>query len=277
MYIKYDDRWNKEDNLDKLNSHTHIYFSHTYKNQTGSQYILDLFLKSNSILYDLEYFLNQAGKRIIAFGFFAGFVGVGLGILQYLKKLKNQKISKLKYWTSSKEIINEINETNGNSLDFNLKVCIIGSDGRCGQGAQFLLNILNCPYVTLGPSDEKNNLEKFDIVVNCICLTKQIGTWFDSNTKFSNPLVIVDISCDYNNSFNPIKIYNNKTTWEVPIFSYNELVDIIAIDNLPSLLPLESSSEFSTKLVELILQSSTDPYECWANNLETFKNKIKHI
>ena len=104
-----------------------------------------------------------------------------------------------------------------------------------------------------------------------------MGTWYDSTTPFYKNTVIVDISCDYTSLNNPIKLYNSKTTWEEPVFSYNNLVDIIAIDNLPSLLPSESSSEFSSILTNLLKQYHTDPNGYWANNLETFKNKIKDI
>ena len=77
-----------------------------------------------------------------------------------------------------------------------------------------------------------------DIFYNCIKLEEDYNeTWFDENTEFKHPIIICDISCDYMKSNNPIKIYNEKTTWEKPIYNYNNFVDIIAIDNLPSLLP----------------------------------------
>ncbi len=258
------------DNIHKLDNHTHIYFSHSYKNQINSDLILNNFKKSNSILYDLEYFLEN-NKRIITFGFYAGIVGGGLGILQYLFKNNNKKLQKLNYWQSIYELTCYINlyktyQTNS------LKICIIGSNGRCGTGVKNILKLLGIPFVSLNKNDSKNNLEDYDIIYNCINLQENIGTWFDNNTKFYKNIVIVDISCDYNNVNNPIKIYNNKTTWEEPVYSYNEFVDIIAIDNLPSLLPYESSTQFSNILVKLLQLYPMNHYY-WKNNYEIFKNK----
>ena len=262
------------DNIDKLNSHTHIYFSHSYKNQSGANILLTNFKKSNSYLYDLEYFVNEQNKRLIAFGYFAGFIGASLGILQYLKKTNGNKLSNLKYWNSSQEILDNINNY---KIPEKINICIIGSTGRCGKGAKALFDALGINVVELGTLEPKTNLESYDIVVNCICLTKPVGTWYDSTTLFYKHTVIVDVSCDYTSLNNPIKLYNSRTTWEEPILSYNNFVDIIAIDNLPSLMPSESSAEFSSILTNLLLQYQTDPNSYWANNLETFKNKIKDI
>ncbi len=259
------------DNIEKLNSHTHIYFSHTFKNQTGSKIILDLFAKSKSNLYDLEYFVDSNGKRLLAFGFYAGFIGAGLGLLQYGKKIIGQKISELNCWKSSQELISQIQTLN---IPSDLKICIIGSSGRCGTGAKALLNKIGLDYVELQTQDLKLNLESYDIVINCINLTKNIGTWYDSSTHFNKHTVIVDVSCDYTNPNNPIKIYDNKTTWKEPVFTYNEFVDIIAIDNLPSLLPYESSTEFSGLLTNLLTQYEQDQNKYWENNLQTFKKII---
>lgn len=79
------------DNLNLLDGHIHVYFSHSFKNQTNSKIILDTFKQTNSKLYDLEYFLDNNSKRIISFSFFAGIVGTILGIAQYYLKNKSGK------------------------------------------------------------------------------------------------------------------------------------------------------------------------------------------
>ena len=114
-------------------------------------------------------------------------------------------------------------------------------------------------------------------IYNCINLEKNIGTWFNKDTIFNNNLIIVDISCDYNNKYNPIQIYNNKTTWIEPVYSYNKYVDIIAIDNLPSLLPFESSKQFSSILIELLRTFNNDYKNYWKNNLSIYLDKITQL
>lgn len=56
--------------------------------------------------------------------------------------------------------------------------------------------------------------------------------------------VVVDVSCDTSNPFNPIPIYKENTSFTAPslrIMQTNPPVDVISIDHLPSLVPLESS------------------------------------
>lgn len=262
--------------INELNAHTHVYFSHSYKNQIGSDMILKSFAESKSILYDLEYFTNSNQRRIIAFGFYAGFIGAGLGLLQYLnKKIKKCDIRNLSYWESSDKLIKDIKNFDADLAKLpDISICVIGPNGRCGLGALSLLDLLGFKFTSLNSKQDKTNLESYDIVINCINLTKNIGTWYDTNTEFKSMSVIVDVSCDYTNEFNPIKIYKDKTTWEIPVFSHNDNVDVIAIDNLPSLLPKESSTEFSSILTNLIIGSKLDVDKHWENNLKIYLNKI---
>jgi saccharopine dehydrogenase (NAD+, L-lysine-forming) len=272
------------DNINKLNNHVHLYFSHSFKNQKDSKNILLAFKNTKSYLYDLEYFTDSTNQRIISFGFYAGFVGSALGIMQYCsKQLFSKNISNLVVWNSIDELYSDLTKY----LDYLLctKIAVIGPNGRSGSGAISLLNHFNIPYIVFLRNDNKNNLIDFDIVINCICLDNDnncIKPWFTKNTIFKNKIVIVDVSCDYATSNNPIQIYNTKTTWEQPVYSYNDNVDIIAIENLPSLLPYDSSNFFSNKLTELLLTyktsiNSTNNTNYWKKCINVFFNNIKYI
>ena len=242
-------------NLEKLSNHNHIYFSHTFKNQKNSELILKEFKLSNSILYDLEYLLDDNNKRLIAFGYYAGFVGCCLGLMQYYTKRKtNTNIQDLKPFVSKTELINQVTRCRNLAPLTNIKIAVIGYNGRCGKGVIDVLDSLNIKYITLNKEEEKSKLEDFDIIYNCIVLNKSLNeVWLDKNTNFYKQITIVDISCDYNSANNPIKLYNEATTWKEPVFSHNKYVDIIGINNLPSLLPKDSSEEFSEILVKLLL------------------------
>lgn len=237
--------------LDKLAGHKHVYFSHSYKSQLGSDKILKAFKYSSSIIYDFEYFLNN-NKRLISFGYYAGIAGAYLGLLQYNKKLTNL----------NKDFIKII------KFDHELKIGIIGPNGNCGRGVKYILDNLNLKYIQIQKGDDKSNLKNYDILYNCIKLSEASNEiWFDQNTIFTKPIIIVDISCDYTKENNPIKLYNNCTTWIEPVYSYNQYVAIIAIDNLPSLLPKDSSDYFSSKFTELLL----DKFSYWESNKNIFK------
>jgi len=264
-------------NLHKLSNHTHIYFSHSYKNQLYSEKILQSFTKSNSFIYDFEYFLNKDNKRIIAFGYYAGLVGCVLGLNQYYNKLnKKSNINNLIPWNSYNEMINTVQKMELN-LDDKLNICIIGPNGRCGLGVINILKELNLSYDILNKSDIINEdiLRKYDIIYNCILLDEKYNKiWFNKDTNFNKSIIIIDISCDYSKVNNPILIYDNATSWIEPVYNYNEFVDIIAVDNLPSLLPKESSDSFSYIFFNLLLEYAEDPNNYWRNNRSVFLSKI---
>jgi saccharopine dehydrogenase (NAD+, L-lysine-forming) len=282
----YNEKYNKSliiglkelDNLDKLNNHTHLYFSHSYKRQKNANIILNAFKKSNSIIYDFEFFFSlnkENNKRIIAFGYFAGIIGSILGLKQfYNKKMKLNNISNLTPWISFNQILSYINyeKIYFNNNQNNIKIAIIGPEGRCGKGVHYMLNYLNIKYNKFDKNDTMIDLKNYDIVFNCILLNEMYNKiWFDTNIIYDKDIVIVDISCDYSKINNPIKLYDKATSWKEPVFKYNEFIDIIAIENLPSLLPFESSNDFSKNCTELLLNYGN---EVWKNNLEVFK---KHI
>lgn len=271
------------DNLHKLNRHNHIYFSHSFKNQHNSYDILNAFYKSSSNIYDFEYFLDNKNnnKRIIAFGFYAGIVGCILGILQYLtKKIYGNNIENLKPYENEEDMINRILQLA--SFDISkLNIGIIGATGNCGKGVITILDKLGIPYNNARLDSKyfnQKSLANFDIFYNCILLNEKYDeVFFDSNTIFNKYITIVDISCDYLMENNPIKLYNNHTTWDSPVFNYNNFVDIIAINNLPSLLPKDSSNYFSEKFVDLLLDFKKDNNNYWKNNKEIFKKKISNF
>jgi saccharopine dehydrogenase (NAD+, L-lysine-forming) len=253
--------------LDKLSNHKHIYFSHSYKNQSGAKQLLETFYNSGSVIYDFEYFLDENEKRTISFGFYAGIAGCYLGLMQYFKKRwENKNISAITpdefHIDKMDDIISKRLYVGIGSLDSQdikhqnkeLRIAIVGPSGNCGSGVKSVLDKFSLKYESFDKTADKSGLHKYDIVYNCITLqTDSKEIWFSENTAFENPIVITDISCDSSKDNNPISIYKTDTTWENPVFSYNKNVDIIAISNLPSLLPKESSKFFSNKCVEFLL------------------------
>jgi len=251
--------------LEKLSNHKHVFFSHSYKNQIGSQTLLTKFAQSNSIIYDFEFFLDEKNKRIISFGFYAGIVGCLLGLLQYIHKtIYNINISNLNYWSNIKDVITMIRT----DIFKNCRIGIVGPNGNCGKGVQYILNMLDIDYHPIKREDNKSNLKEFDILYNCITLDNSYNEiWFDKNMIFNKSIILCDISCDYSKPNNPIQIYNKATSWENPVYNYNDFVDIIAINNLPSLLPKESSIYFSEKCSDLFLEVEN---ETWKKNEQIF-------
>ena len=55
-------------------------FGHAYKGQPDGQKLLSRFAAGGGILYDLEYLTDETGRRVAAFGYWAGFAGAAVAI-----------------------------------------------------------------------------------------------------------------------------------------------------------------------------------------------------
>jgi saccharopine dehydrogenase (NAD+, L-lysine-forming) len=267
----------KDVELPKLRQHRHVFFSHSYERQVNSNTILHEFCKSRSRIYDFEYFVDNNNKRLLSFGYHAGVVGGLLGILQYIQRKKyNTCIKDLKYWDSIETVIKD-NDELATIGENDIKICVIGANGKCGSGVKSILDRLRLKYTVLLRDDKKTTLVDYDIVYNCIKLSSDYNQiWFDKNTIFNKPIIISDISTDYTRKNNPIQLYTKATTFRDPVYTYNQYVDIIAIDNLPSLLPKDSSVDFSKKCMGLLLEYKDDKNSHWRNNMNVFLEKLKH-
>lgn len=71
---------------DLLADKTYLFFSHTIKKQSYNRKMLHHILQKNIKLIDYECLTDVYGKRVIAFGRFAGIVGAYNGLLAYGKK-----------------------------------------------------------------------------------------------------------------------------------------------------------------------------------------------
>ena len=258
-----------------LLSYKHLYFSHTYKNQTNSYEILSKFKSQKGFIYDLEYLVDDKNKRLVAFGYWAGFIGAAISLLQFYYKSINKDLINLTPYDDYNTLINKLK----NNEDFykNIEVGIIGINGRCGQGCKYLLDKLNIKYIGYVRGDVLDCVHH-DIIINCIKLEKDSDFTIitDKNlVEFKKLSIINDVSCDITAVNNPIKLDYKLTTFKNPVYKYNKQLDIICIDNLPSLLPINSSIEFSNKLTKLIIDINTSII--WKNLEDLYYDKIKYI
>ena len=142
-----------------------------------------------------------------------------------------------------------------------------------------------------------------DIFVNCIYLSSSIPSFVTKDQIItagqSRKLsIVVDVSCDTTNPFNPIPIYNVNTTFSDPTVavelkyaiklllcfqqstertSRNGLppLSVISIDHLPTLLPREASEQFSTDLLPSLLQlPERQTARVWTDAENLFKEKL---
>ena len=60
--------------------HRHIMFGHAYKGQPAGRELLQRFKAGGGTLYDLEYLVGEDGRRVAAFGYWAGYAGAAVAL-----------------------------------------------------------------------------------------------------------------------------------------------------------------------------------------------------
>lgn len=132
-----------------------------------------------------------------------------------------------------------------------------------------------------------------DVLINCIYLDPKapksqpfISTQLLDQHKANRRLsVIADVSCDTTNPNSPLPIYRTLTTFEQPTLVLGggggggspstTPLEIIAIDHLPSMVPRESTKEFTDHLIGHMVEFDHDPV--WQRALALFNQKIASI
>lgn len=272
--------------------HKHIYFAHAYNNKRifteklDSLNLFKRFTEGNGLHYDLEFLTDENSRRICAFGYYAGIVGAYFSLCLWYEKHYQRK-EMFDYSQQSNNELYFYNKVDNYCQYKKPSVLVIGATGRCGSGVVEILKRHNIPYVAWGRAETQNaacmkSVMNFDILINCISAseeTNDILTHKDliNNRKLS---VIGDIGCETSDN-NPIKIYKGTTSYEnishrIP--SSSGIIDVIAIDNLPSFFSRESSYYFSSKLMPSILDLLEGKQIFpWINANSIFKNHCSYL
>ena len=118
-----------------------------------------------------------------------------------------------------------------------------------------------------------------EIFLNCILA--QPGTpVFVPASACTDPRtlrVIGDIACDPDSDFSPIKVYDRTTSWDEPALRVHDdpVLDVTAIDNLPSLLPVESSEDFAEQLLPTLMTLGDLDSGAWGRAFAVFETHVK--
>lgn len=279
--------------------HKHVHFAHVYKNQEGWKSFLQQFIEGTGTLFDLEYLVDENGRRIAAFGYWAGYVGAATALLQWAAQQTHSTLPALAPWESRDVLAKEVKLAVQKAIDAGARepdVMVIGAKGRSGGGAVELCKTIGLK-VTQWDQAETQSGGPFDeilqhaVMINCVFLNKAIPP-FTSKAHLDNPdrqlSVISDVSCDPFSEANPLPIYSHCTSMDEPALRIiqaqnldqlpsklpgNLPLDIISIDHLPSLLPVESSEEFSDALLPYLLNIDQAEQGVWHRAAAVFKQK----
>jgi len=223
-------------------------------------------------LYDLEFLTDDSGRRVAAFGFHAGFAGAAAGALALAAEKGGNKLGELVPFQNEQAMVDAVRRSLGSAGGKGVRALVIGALGRCGRGAVDLFrkigleenDILKWDLAETAKGGPFSEILDVDIFVNCIYLNSPIPAFVTRDQiiaagKQRKLSVVVDVSCDTTNPYNPIPIYTENTTFSRPTLSVdvgagNPPLSVISIDHLPTLLPREASEQFSSDLLPSLLE-----------------------
>jgi saccharopine dehydrogenase (NAD+, L-lysine-forming) len=267
--------------------HRHIYFAHAFKGQEDARRTLERFRRGGGRLLDIEYLTDSDGKRVVAFGYWAGYVGAALGVLHLAGRLTAPLSPMAKH-----ELDAELEQARIAGADL-LLALVTGARGRSGRGAPRALKTAGVP-ITRWDRQETRDLHKqallgHDLLVNCV-VTHTPTTPFVEQADLEHERrlrVLADVTCDVTGPTNMLPVNTEITTWQDPVRRLHAgtpehgtgPLDVIAIDNLPSLLPREASEGFSAELTPLLLGLAEEggPSEPWQAAGRAFDQAIGEL
>lgn len=268
--------------------HQHIYFAHAYKEQEGWQDLLLRFKRGGGELFDLEYLVDEQQRRVAAFGYWAGFAGAALSVLAWANQQHNinPPLTNISSYQDKEQLLSDLKQAI-TEVDTKPQLLVIGAKGRSGSGAVNLAKSLSLDVIEWDLAETKGGgpfveIMQADILLNCVLINRDLPPFItnklleESTRKLS---VITDVSCDPYGSYNPLPIYDQCTTFETPCLRIDDtnVLDLIAIDHLPSLLPKESSEDYGEQLVKHLLTLTDKSQGVWPAALDLFKRKITEI
>ncbi len=263
-------------------AHRHIYFAHAYKQQAGWQGLLQRFQRGGGQLLDLEYLVDAQGRRLAAFGHWAGFVGAALALLTWCgrQSLQQPPLPRLHPWQDQSALLDQLNIAVAPYAEQLPRLMVIGAGGRVGRGAIDLAERMQIPVTAWDLPETKAGgpfpaILDHELFLNAVLATGPQPPFLDAATlaRGGQLAVIADVSCDPYGDCNPLPVYNECTTLDAPLITLPGGQHLIAIDHLPSLLPRESSEDFAGQLLPLLLQLNEDSDGVWQRAAQLFDNK----
>lgn len=277
-------------------SHKHIYFAHAYKKQLGWEALLSRFNHGGGTLLDLEFLVDDSSRRVAAFGHWAGFAGAALAVDIWAHQMAAPELEfpPVHSVTDQSELVSAISRRLNEAISVTNslpKVMVLGAKGRSGRGALDLLaklgfkdSISQWDLAETRKGGPFPEILEHDILVNCVLVQGLMAPFLTpsmiaGNRKLS---VISDVSCDPNSPHNPLPIYESTTSFQNPSVrlrhanEFANALDLTAIDHLPSLLPNESSDDFSAQLVPH-LEALGSGSAVWSRAETLFLSKLREV
>lgn len=243
--------------------HRHIMFGHAYKGQPTGQVLLHRFRKGGGILYDLEYLTDGDGRRLAAFGYWAGYAGAAVSLKAWVAQQRGGICGPIRAYPDRALLLDDLRARMDATGRPRPHALVIGAKGRVGSGAVDLLVETGVPVTRWDMAETAHGgpfpeVLAHDLFINAILAGPGTPVLVPAGAVAPGRAlrVIGDVACDPSSDFSPIKVHDRTTTWERPVLRVADdpPLDVMAIDNLPSMLPRESSDDFARQLLPVLMQ-----------------------
>lgn len=266
--------------------HRHILFGHAYKGQPAGQELLKRFKAGGGALYDIEYLVDEAGRRVAAFGYWAGYAGAAVALKCWAAQQHGRLAGPVAKYPGKQALLDDLGADLAAIGPGRPRAIVIGALGRVGTGAADLCEALGVKVTKWDMAETASGgpfpqVLAHEIFLNCI-LARPGCPVFVPKSALTAPrdlTVIGDIACDPTSEFSPIKVYDRVTSWAEPALRVAEkpVLDVTAIDNLPSLLPVESSEDFAGLLLPSLLRLDKLTEGVWGRAKTLFETHIAKV
>ncbi len=163
----------------------YFFFSHTIKKQPHNRKLLRAVLDKNIELYDHETLTDKDGRRLVAFGYYAGVVGAYNAIRTFGLKSGLFEIPKAVTLKDKHELINVLRSVYPKLPP--VKIVLTGK-GRVGTGAKEILDAMGIREVSPGPFLHKTFDEPVYTQIDVDAYNKhKEGKAFDFQEFFNHP------------------------------------------------------------------------------------------
>lgn len=260
--------------------HRHIMFGHAFKGQHSGKALLERFKAGGGTLYDLEYLVDETGRRVAAFGYWAGYAGAAVTLKTWAAQQRGEICGPVGVYSGKEALLADLgSELDALNIDRPTSI-VIGALGRVGTGAADLCEAMGvkatkwdmAETATGGPFPE---ILDHDLFLNCIFARPGTPVFVprDALTADRKLSAIGDVACDPDSDYNPVPVYDRATSWDAPALRVADtpILDVMAIDNLPSMLPVESSEDYAAQLLPSLLALGDLDAGVWGRADATFK------
>ena len=265
--------------------HKHIMFGHAYKGQHSGVALLKRFKAGGGTLYDLEYLVDDTGRRVAAFGYWAGYAGAAVTLKSWAAQQRGTLCGPVGVYANKDTLLDDLG-SELDALDTDLPTAIVIGAGprrhRCRRPSRHH----GCRRDQMGhgrnrqrrpvPRDPATrHLHELHLRASRHAGVRPAGRQIAERQLTA----IGDVACDPDSDYNPVPVYDKATTWEAPALRVHEapVLDVMAIDNLPSMLPVESSEDYAEQLLATLLKVDDLSDGVWTRAEADFETHSKDL